>query len=217
MPMGIVSDSEFESQLQNTGAIPKSIPEPMPESMPEPSITDITDANPNPEIVEAEVITGEVIGMKSRGRNIGEVNVPESLRKLIAGTAHIEGRPAALEFAREMGVSPSSVSAYTKGATSTTTYHNPDESIINFVKARKSRVTKKALRVMTAALGHITDKKLMSADAKELSGVAKDMSAIVGHFSDPASVTNNNNGPTFVLYSPTVMQEDSFKAIPSHD
>ncbi len=205
MPMGIVSDAEFESQLQNTNAVPK--PEPIP----------IPISNPNPEVVEAEVITGEVVGMKSRGRNIGEVNVPESLRKLIAGTAHIEGRPEALKFAREMGVSPSSVSAYTNGATSTTTYHNPDESIINYVKARKSKVTKKALRVMTAALGHITDKKLMSADAKELSGVAKDMSAIVGHFSDPASVTNNNNGPTFVLYSPQVMKEDSFSAIPAHD
>ncbi len=205
MPMGVVSDSEFESQLHNTT---------------QPTVTKVPVVIPvSNDISEEEVpvISGEVVDIKTRGRGLGDVNVPNTLRALIAGTAHIEGREEALKFAHELGISPSSVSAYTKGATSCKTYNQTNTDIVNYVKARKARVTKKALRVMTSSLDKLTPEKLDTADAKELSGIAKDMSAIIGNFNDTTNTTLNNNGPTFVLYAPQVHTEDQYHGVPSQE
>lgn len=198
MPMGLISDEEFEKQYNNVTQR-KDTKEPV--VIPTAVDTPTTNA-----------IEGEVVDMPQRGRGIGSVNVPATLRSLIAGTAAIEGRPEALKLAADFGISNSSVAAYSKGAHSAATYDKPDASIIEFVKARKARVTKKALRVMTASLDKLTSEKLDTANAKELSGIAKDMSSIIGNFSDVTQV-NENTGPTFVLYAPQVMEEKSYVPI----
>lgn len=213
MPMGIVSDQEFESQLNNTTTPPteKFIP-PIPPKIEKES---------HPSNSSGEVISGEVVEIKSRGwnggRGIGSVQVPDSLRKLIAETHAIEGREAALNLAKDFGVSSSSVSAYAKGATSTKTYDEPKQDIIAYVRARKNRVTKKALKVMQSSLDLLTEDRLAGAKAKDISGIARDMSTIIGNMSDSVSENSVHNGPTFVLYSPQQTEESKFKVISSNE
>ena len=177
--MGIVDDSDFESELNNVNS-----------SM---GNTDIE--------------------LLRRGRGLDNIAVPESLRKIIGETNEIDGRPAALELGKQFGISPSSISAYANGATSTSSYNQPSESLNNHVQNAKERIATRARHRLMNALKHITDDKLQSSDAKELAGVAKDMSVVIKAM-EPDVVNNiNKSGPTFIFYAPQFSKEETFDVV----
>jgi len=187
MGMGIVSDSDFVSEASKiVDELKNKKPELVPDT--EGKIVDTT---------------------KGRGNN---PQVPNSLRNIIGETAVTDGRQQALELAASFGVSSSSVSAYTNGATSTSSYDDrPNQPVIGQAKLR---IANRARHKLMSALKHITDDKLAASDAKELSSVAKDMSAVVRHMeevvTDGAKV---NSGPTFVFYSPQTRKEEVFDVV----
>jgi predicted transcriptional regulator len=189
MSIGLVSDSDLEKELSRLG-----INRPV-RSVPPVRVVDIS-----PE----------------HGRNKGDTNVPDSLRQIIGEEAVINGRAAALEIAETFGVSSSSVSAYAKGATSTKTYDSPSKSIISHINKSRERATKKASHVLNSALSAISQDKLDYTDAKDLSGIAKDMSVIIRNLEPQVATpeeTNNNRTPQFVIYAPQFKSEQSFEMI----
>ena len=198
MGMGLVDDSEFESQLSNvtqSRSIPKSIP-----------------STPN-EVIEGEAVIEDI---PSKGRKEGDNNVPESLRNLIGITAQTEGRKEAIALAKMFGVSPSSTSAYSNSATSTKTYNQPDNKISDVILKRKSQLTKKALNKLGTSLDKITDDKLDALDAKELASITKDMSAVIKNLEPPSTNGKEDGRPNvaFVLYRPEIRHEDSYDSLP---
>jgi predicted transcriptional regulator len=137
------------------------------------------------------------------GRKEGDKNVPESLRKVIAQDAIENGRDSAVELARSFGISPSSVSAYTNGATSTTSYHAPDAGLRKHVNGVKERIAGKARRRLKWALNGITEEKLQEASLKTLSTVAKDMSVIIKQMEpDEKGDTDKSTNVQVVLFAP---------------
>src|SRR5215203_3209703 len=108
MAMGIVSEEDFNSELGKIGPSKKP------------------DAIPSPTKI------AEVMDLPSKGRGKDNVEVPNSVRNLIGLEALNEGRASALELAKQFGISPSSVSAYTQGAKSTATYdEKPNAPVID--------------------------------------------------------------------------------------
>lgn len=186
MPIGIVSDSEFEAELARSGGKSNVVP------------------------------SVEIVEKPHRGRDDGDMNVPDALRKIIGEEAVINGRQAALAIASEFGISASSVSAYAKGATSTSTYDSPKSSIVGHINKSRARAIKRASSTLNRALGSITQDKLDYADAKDLSTIAKDMSVIIRNLEpppDPTIGTNQVNGPQFVIFAPQFRKEESFDVI----
>lgn len=188
MPIGLVSDELLERELANlngSGSI-----------------------NTN----QSEV---QVIDIPSRGRNEGDVNVPDSLRKIIGEDAVINGRQSALNLASSFGISASSASAYARGATSTTTYNTPSKSIIGHINKSRARAIKKAGKVLDGALNAISQEKLDYADPKDLSAIAKDMSVIIKNLEPEkeSSDSNESRGPQFVIFAPQFRKEESFDII----
>jgi predicted transcriptional regulator len=153
--------------------------------------------------------------LPSHGRNNGDVNVPESIRKIIGETAVIDGRAAAISLAKDFGISPSSVSAYAKGATSTASYNQPKESIISHINKSRQRAIKKASKTLNAALGAITQEKLDYSDAKDLSGIAKDMAVVIKNLEpkDTSTEGGASGTPQFVIFAPQFRDERSFDTI----
>lgn len=201
MGMGIVSDKEFDSEFThlNPDARNKMIKD--KESNSSDSSNSIN-----------ESVTGEIIDAPTRGRGKNNFEVPDGLRKLIGEESAINGRQAGVELAQSLGISPSSVSAYDVGATSTSTYdERPNESHINNSKAR---VAKKARGKLLGALRHITKDKLESSSAKDLAGVAKDMAAVIKVMEpeQPKAVVNDN-GPKFVFYAPQFKKEMNYEVV----
>ena len=188
MPMGIVSEKEFQTELENSQKAPEK---PLPEVLP---------------------ITGEIKDV-NRGRGENSVGVPNSLRNLIGEESITNGRHAAVELGKSFGISPSSVSAYGVGATSTATYkERPNAPAINGVK---DKIAKRARGKLMAALHHITNDKLQGANAKDLAGIAKDMSAVVKSMEPdtPKAPGENSNGPTFVFYAPQFHKEEHYDIV----
>lgn len=159
---------------------------------------------------------GSIVEKPTRGRESGDVNVPDSLRQIIGETSVIDGRKEALKLASQFGISDSSVSAYSKGATSTATYDKPKESIIAHINKSRQRAIKKASGTLNHALAAITQEKLDYSDAKDLSSIAKDMSAIIKNLEPPTPTNGNGDGvkqTQFVVFAPQFRKEESFDVI----
>ena len=187
MAMGIVSDTEFDKEL-----------------------TKVNSDKPR-EVSNSVPITGEVVDMPAKGRGVGNVEVPNSLRKVIGETAITEGRDTAIDLARQFGISPSSVSAYNVGATSTASYdETPNQSVITKAKAR---IATRARNKLMSAMRHITDEKLGEAKVRDLASIAKDMSVVFKHMEPDGPKTPANSGPTFVFYSPHFKKEEHYEVV----
>jgi hypothetical protein len=186
MAIGLVDDNEFQAELDRLSGVRVATPEVVIEPLP------------------------------TKGRNTGDNNVPESLRKIIGETSVIDGRQEALRLAEQFGISSSSVSAYAKGATSTTTYNSPAKEIIAHINKSRQRAIKKSNRVLNAALEAITQDKLDYADATDLSGIAKDMSVIIKNLEPPTPSVDPeaaSNVPQFVIFAPTFRDERTYESI----
>ena len=191
MAIGIVSDDELQSELSRLNNPPKARKE--------------------------EVIEPEIVEMDRPGRDEGDVNVPNSIRKMLGETSVMEGRAEAVELARTFGISPSSVSAYANGSTSTASYNQPKSNIKEYINKSKERNVKRAGKVLRSALQSLTPEKLEDVTAKDLAGIAKDMAAVIKHL-EPAPAPNDgeNNGvrvPQFVIFAPQFRDERSFDTI----
>lgn len=187
MPIGLVSDDLFEKEIANSNQS-KVVPS-----------------------AEKDV----VVEKPTRGRSLGDNNVPDSLRALIGEESVINGRQSALALAEEFGISPSSVSAYAKGSTSTTSYNEPKPSIIQHINKSRQRAIKRASKTLNAALGSITQEKLDYAEVKDLAGIAKDMSVIIKNL-EPQVVPSDDvqaKAPQFVIFAPTFRDERTFETI----
>lgn len=179
MPMGIVSDDEFEKELNRT-------------------------------IVQDDVKIPEVIPMTRPGRSNGDKNVPDGLRKIIGETSEIEGRAEALALAEQFGISPSSVSAYANGSTSTASMNKtPNREYIN---GAKDRVSKKAMKRLLKSIDSITDDKLEGAKATDLASIAKSLSGVIKDM-EPEEDANKGdaNKPAFIIFAPQVHQENHYE------
>lgn len=181
MPIGVVTDDDFEKEIRNSG-----VP-----------------------------IVGEVVKAPTKGRQENSTEVPQSIRKIIGETNEIEGRQSALQFAESLGLSPSSVSAYANGATSTSTYQKPNQDLQAHITSRKQKVSASAMTRLTRAMSALTKDKIATSSAKEISSIAKDMAQVV-KMMEPDTPEGQGEGvktPQFVVYAPTFVDERKFDII----
>lgn len=158
----------------------------------------------------------QVIDIEKPGRKEGDVNVPESLRKIIGEDAVINGRQSALQLAESFGISPASVSAYANGATSTASYDTPNKSLISHINKSRQRAIKKAQLTLNGALSAITQDKLDYADPKDLASIAKDMTVVIKNLEPPQVASSDDNqakAPQFVIFAPQFRDERTFETI----
>lgn len=187
MAMGIVSDKEFEKALSDVTPCP-----PIP----------VGGSNGKGLAIVKDI---------DKGRSIGDNNVPNGLRQIIGEESAINGRQSALEIADKFGISPSSVSAYANGSTSTASYN--DQPNLGQINEAKLRVAKKARNRLVMALNSITQEKIDSAKVKDIAGVAKDMSVVIRSMEPESAKKEGPNGPTFIFYSPQIRREEVFDVV----
>lgn len=192
MPMGIVNDEDFQKELEDSHT-PVRIPE----------------------IVNPPADGARIENIPLPGRKEGDVNVPDSLRKLIGETAELEGRQDALALAACFDISPSSVSAYKNGARSTASMDKTPNK--GHILSAKEKVSKRARKKLLLAISHITDAKLQNCDAPELGQVARSMSAVVKDMEPKEEQRTDKDKPQFVFYSPTLHQETHYDVIAARE
>lgn len=196
MPLGIVSDSDLSNELENCSTqISRTV-----------DIIPVTGSIQPADKYEYPV-----------GRGSNNLEVPNSLRQIIGETSITEGRASALGLARDFGISPSSVSAYAKGATSTATIGDTPNSAI--IKKAKLNISVKARKRLNLALNQITEEKLSEAKLSEISSIAKDMSVVMKNMEDKNDSDSNKrtDGPSIVLYAPQIRQENHYTTVQTNE
>jgi len=172
MPLGIISDEDFEKELGNTT---------------------------NGVVIPVE---------KGRGNSPG---VPESLQKIIGENAIEEGNKATEVLTDFLGISNSSLTAYKNGATSTASYHDGKGELKDHTNNARNAVATRARNKLMNSLAFLTKDKLEAAKAKDLAGIARDMSVIIKNMEPEVSKESTNQ--TFILYAPRPRLESEFEVI----
>lgn len=166
----------------------------------------VSDDDFNKEI--GKIIHPTVISPPMKGRN-GVNQLPESLRKVIGESSIVDGNKNVIE---SFGISQASVSAYKHGATSTSTYNEPNKELKSHINGTKERIIKKASKKLNLALDSITEDKMVDIKARDAAGIAKDMSQIIRNM-EP----EKNDGPqqqnNIVFYAPRLREESDFETI----
>jgi len=171
--------------------------------------------NPKPKSIPV----AQIVDITRPGRKEGDVNVPDSLRQIIGDTAVTDGRQEAVALAKNFGLSPSAASAYANGATSTASYNDTPnkETIVN----AKTRVASRARAKLMLALSKLTADKLDSAKARDLAGIARDMSQVIKNVEPDVAPgvggVNTGGGPAFVFYAPQQREESTYQVIQAKD
>lgn len=160
---------------------------------------------------ELERLSGNVVNNAeikdiSRGRGLGNKEVPEELRKIIGENALIEGNK---ETAKAFDVSEAAVSAYKKGATSTASYNEPDKDLKKFIDSSRNEISTKARKKLISAIDHISEEKLVECSPKVLASVARDMSSVIRNI-EPEETNDKGNNVQFVLFAPQMARESDF-------
>jgi hypothetical protein len=146
-----------------------------------------------------------------RGRGEGNVEVPELIREIIGEAAVENGSKATKALTRSFDISDSSLSAYKKGATSTTSYHTPDPKLKDNIDLAKLRASNRARGKMMLAIRHLTEEKMEDAKPRDLAGIAKDMSVIIRNMEPKTEESNNNTN--FIFYAPRPRSESEYDVV----
>lgn len=233
MPLGIVSNEDFQKELDalNVPEYDKAtvVKAEIPIILDEDSLVSggisNTDAENPPQALVGELLPrlsesnekrqeSVLFQTIERGRGLGNVEVPDCLRRVLASEVIENGRGNAIALAKDFGVSPSSVSAYTKGATSTASYDSPTESIQKTLKDTRNRISSKAKSKLVLAMNHITADKLDGAKLRDIAATAQAMSAVVRNMeSSSQSEQEQRANVNFVFFSPNLRDESKYEAI----
>lgn len=147
--------------------------------------------------------------MINHGRTSGATEIPNSMRALIAGEA-LSGVSAKV-LSEEFGISKSSISAYKNGATSTTTYNEPNPELKSKIGDIKDRIIGPAQSRLIKAIEAITDDKLSEAKIQTAASVARDMSTIIKNLEPPADQVVNRN--QVIIFRPRMKEEDDYEIL----
>lgn len=191
MPLGIVSDDDFFAALINSRSS-NSIPIPIPN----------------------KVLIGQVINAPTKGRGLGNLEVPEVLRKVIGESAIEDGSRETKSLTKALGISDSSLSAYKNGATSTTTYNNPDKDLKAHTNNVKDNISKRARTKLLLAINSMTAESLLGTKPRDLSSIAKDMSVVMKNMETGVNpFSQGTSGPSYLIYAPSFIKEESLNVI----
>lgn len=183
MAIGIVSDIEYESELDSLVAR-------------------------DPVRDPVEILTPSPLG---RGEN--NLEVPETIRKIIGECALEDGSKETIStLAKSLDISPSQVSAYKHGATSTASYNESNQELKAHTDTIRDRISRRALSRVSLAISSLTKDKIDSAKARDIAGIAKDMSAVVKNLEQESEETNRKN-VNYIIFAPRQRSEESFDVI----
>lgn len=201
MPLGIVSDSDFESEINN-------------------SSTERVVENTIPMEPCAPELTGDVLEMPTPGRHNDVTNIPQSLRKILGEEVAVNGLSSAMKLAESLGghgISQPTLSTYGRGEISPNKKSSQQEDLLNHISSRKTKISKKALNKINLAMSLMDEQKLLGCDAKELSAIAKDMASVAKSMEPKEREDGKAEPVQFHFYAPQLKQENHYETVTAKD
>jgi hypothetical protein len=215
MPLGIVSNTDFEVERQNSDSQFEINPSEYNDKIKESVVDDDSNKEEEEEVIIPEIVTSaSIVGRKS---DIG--NVPQSLRKILAEEAVVGGNKSAQQLMDGLGMNLSqpTLSTYKRGEVSPDIPTNDSKDLYDYINGRKNKIGKRALNRLNLALAHLDEAKLRGLEARELSGVAKDM-AIIAEKMEPKQKEQEKVAPVqFIMMAPQINNEAHYETVVAKD
>ena len=217
MPLGIMSNKEFESERLNSDN--SYINEHTKQDIIEqnnitPRAPEQAPQNPDP------IITSDILTIKSAGRHNDVNNIPQSLRKILGEEVAINGLASAKLLAESLGgISQPTLNTYARGEISPGQNSNESNELLAYVNQRKTKITKKALNKINLAMTLIDEDKLSECNALQLSQVAQSMSNVVRNMEPTRQNTDDkkDNNVQFHFYAPQIKNEQHYEVVTAKD
>jgi hypothetical protein len=140
-----------------------------------------------------DVRDAEVKELPTRGRKEEVPNIPKEIRKTIADCA-VDGESRKV-IAGAFGISEPTVTNIKNG------YGEVNQDVQDHVKTRREKITSRASSKLMTALRELTPAKIADASAREISGIAKDMSQVIRNL-EPQEKGTSVAG-NFVFFAPS--------------
>lgn len=237
MPLGIVSNEDFESEQANSDSSVKNQVNgkkiDFDESSDEIPTNGLTDNNlPSKEseprasqstsdsVIIPEIVTSDMIPGKRAGRPKDIGNVPQSLRKIIAEESVVNGNKSAKSLVSALGgsLSDTTISTYKGGNVSPSNgVSAKDNDLLEYINQRKVNLGKKALNKMSLALNGLTADKMEPLEPKELASIAKDMSIIVDKMQPTKRDEEKFQPVQFIMMAPQINNENHYEVVKAKD
>lgn len=149
--------------------------------------------------------------MTNVGRKKGVAMLSPQMRALIGLSARIDGTSNA---AKAFGVSDRTVRTLKKGKASPFLARDAEQSeaIEKGIAEKVPAIQNAALTKLMIALDLVDKDSLGKKGARDLTGAAKDLATIHEKL-QPKQLLSNNEGPTVVIYTPTVAKESDYHVI----
>jgi predicted transcriptional regulator len=163
----------------------------------------LKDDKRNHDVIDYQVETIE------RGRGEGNGNKTMEERKEIAAAAIASGLTND-EIAKAFDVSHQAVSSYKHGATSEATYHKKVPELESHVNQVKNQISEAAQNKLMTAINLLTDSKIGQAKARDIAGIAKEMSVVLKNMTPEGPLIDNRK---VLVYQPRLKEEDDFVVI----
>ena len=212
MPLGIVSDKEFESQLESIhDSFNKSIP--LVDNIPPRALEIPTENNPT-------VLVPSIVDSPTAGRNKDVLNIPQSLRKIVAETTFMEGAKRANDLLNGLGVNGLHQPTLSKLANGVTTFGKETKNskdITNHLNNRKTKISNRALNKINLALANMSAEKFEELEMRELSAIAKDMAEVAKKMEPSKSEEDKKEPVQWVVYAPQIKQENHYEQVVAKD
>lgn len=211
MPLGIISDEEFNKEIENSGQSNHNEKKIDFDNSTNTGL-DYHDTN-QPRTPETMIVE-----MPGVGRHPEVGNVPQSLRKLLGEEVAINGLKSAMHLANSVGgLSQPTLSSYGSGNISRNNPSSDGDDLTNYLNNRKSKITKKALNKLTLVMSMIDEEKLLGCDAKELSTIAKDMATVSKQMEPTVKEAEKKEPVQFIMYAPQIKNEQHYETIAAKD
>ncbi len=169
----------------------------------------ISDEDFERDVMIPPVVTARVIPMPThKGRGTSD-NIPHTVRAFAASEAQLS---TSKEIGQTLGISVGHVNALKNGATSLATYNKPDPALKEVVDDTRARIANKAQNKLMMALSKLRSDKLEGADARTISGVAKDMATVYDKMQPKADPSNNTN-VQFIIMQPPMKSIEQYDVV----
>lgn len=168
--------------------------------------------------VESKVVVPDVpitpslvVVDESPGRSTGAPNLDPESRALIGAIANLPGSQK--DLSEKLGISQSRVSNFKHGKIN----GKESDPLKERLNIQKTTIANTAAETLARSLGLITEEKMQFTSAKNLAGIAKDMSTVVKNLTEDKGLGNSNN--LIFIHSPIspegkgFHQEDYYEVI----
>ena len=145
---------------------------------------------------------------KRGGRYPGQTNIPQQFRAMIGAAARLSSTK---QIAQAVGIGQLAVHNYSRGKTCVASA--PSQSMLEQIEEKTLGIRDQVLGILSYTVAGITPESLENKEPKELSIIARNLSAIMSSTKPPADFGDKTTNAQVIVFSPEQEKEGKYDTV----